>query len=342
MDSQTECPTFDEIRSNLALPEKLVGLLGSSLQSLGYNLQTLDGYDVAGVPFKYYEARNGAGSKPFTLLYVRNLEERRCVNMVSALGFVFRDKQNPLIIFSDGDHVDPAYNDMAEMWQSMGPEYVRFYSAYEIGLLERDQTNAAAVARRVKKYLGIGDQQQPPPAADDAQPAAAAKKKRATDVINIFISYSHKDEQYFGDTSLVGYLSGLKKHKVEFWSDKVIPVGSKWDEFIRERMSESHIALFLVSQFFLDSDYCTETEIPTFIKQAEEDGLVIFPIMLSRCEWGDEHKWLSERQFIPSKGNIAKDYKDEGDRLELFAEIRKSLLDTINNLRNAGGESTGH
>jgi hypothetical protein len=148
---------------------------------------------------------------------------------------------------------------------------------------------------------------------------------RGARLIKVFVSYSHQDEKFLGPRSLLGALKGLESEAVEFWTDRAITVGDKWDDEIKRRISTSHIALILVSQSYLDSPYCQNTEIKMFLQEAEKRGLVIFPIMLSRCEW-ERHEWLSNRQFLPDGGkNIEEHFTPSGKRWSLFYEIRQHL-----------------
>jgi hypothetical protein len=313
----------------MALPSQLTGLLEPTLQSLGYKLGTTDGFDPKGKPFKYHVAQNGANSKPVSLIYVESLQDQECMYNVLLLGYLFQNNPNPLIIFSNGPFVHPAYNGAAEMWKKMGPEDVKLYSSYEVGLIDSAKDNTVEMQRRVKKYLGLSGDAAP---VTTTLPPAPSKPE----VVKIFISYSHEDKTYFDDKSLIGILRPLENQGAQFWSDEEIPTGAKWDEMIKERIKESHIALLLVSQFFLDSKYCSGVEIPGFIKKAEEEKrLTIFPIMLSSCMW-EEHEWLASRQFIPNDGVIDVEYQDAGKRMKLFIEIRKKLLAEIQKIRDAG------
>src|ERR1700686_3084882 len=139
------------------------------------------------------------------------------------------------------------------------------------------------------------------PAVDpSARIEPVAYNVRATDdVIRIFVSYSHKDPSYLADDSLLGFLKGLSAEAgVEFWTDERITAGSLWNDEIRARLEQSDIALVLVSQAFLDSPFCTQIEIESFLDSCRKRGLLIFPIVLSPCEW-ETHEWLSTRQFLP-------------------------------------------
>lgn len=152
--------------------------------------------------------------------------------------------------------------------------------------------------------------------------------------IKIFISYSHIDKEYLNEDSLLGYLKGLEQEaEVEFWWDGNLVGGDYWDEEIRNRIRETGIALVLVSQYFLNSDYIQKTEIRGFLEQCRDNGLIILPVILSPCDW--EHcDWLKSRQFLPSGGEtIEVDYTEPGRRKGLFLKIRQDLKKQINRLR---------
>jgi class 3 adenylate cyclase/tetratricopeptide (TPR) repeat protein len=149
--------------------------------------------------------------------------------------------------------------------------------------------------------------------------------------VRIFISYSHRDPQYLGDDSLVGgFLRGLEAEEgVEFWTDQELEGGTFWDEEIQKRLRSSDIALVLVSQSFLDSRYCTSVEMSTFLARCREDGLIIFPVILSPCEW-ERHEWLASRQFLPGGGEtIEEHYAEPGKQKRLFLKIRQELRSAI-------------
>jgi formylglycine-generating enzyme required for sulfatase activity len=152
-----------------------------------------------------------------------------------------------------------------------------------------------------------------------------------TDTVRVFVSYSHEDARYLEKRSLLGSLRGLEKENITFWTDREIKVGELWDDVIKSQIQEADIALVLVSQSFLDSDYCQNVEIQHFLAQKKH----LFPIILSPCEW-KRHDWLSSRQFLPGGDkNIEKHYTKPGDRKGLFLEIREQLRYRVEKIRQA-------
>jgi TIR domain len=147
--------------------------------------------------------------------------------------------------------------------------------------------------------------------------------------IKVFVTYSHKDVDLLREDSLLGFLKGLEREEVEFWWDEGIVTGDGWDEEIKRRIRETDIALALVSQWFLDSPYCTDIEISGFLEESRSHGLVVFPIIVSSCEW-ERHKWLAGRQFLPGgRESVRKDYAERGRQEELFLRIRQDLRKQI-------------
>ena len=144
--------------------------------------------------------------------------------------------------------------------------------------------------------------------------------------VKVFICYSHHDQSYLRDDSLLGYLKALERDgTAELWYDEKIVTGEQWNDEIQANIQASGIALVLVSQMLLNSEYITNEEIPKFIQKRKAEGMVIFPIILSACEW-KRHDWLSRTQFLPRDGkNIESDYYQAGPQKEIFSRILRDL-----------------
>jgi tetratricopeptide (TPR) repeat protein len=116
----------------------------------------------------------------------------------------------------------------------------------------------------------------------------------------VFVSYSHKDKDLLGP--LVAQLKALEQAGLlDVWVDTRIDAGDKWYVDIEEAMERAVVAVCLVSEHFLASDFCTKEEIPFLLKRTEQDGLLIIPVLLSDCPWY-AHRWVEERQLVPGEG----------------------------------------
>jgi TIR domain len=139
------------------------------------------------------------------------------------------------------------------------------------------------------------------------------------------VTYSHKDKKYLGDDSLLGFLKGLEREGFSIWVDKRLEAGMLWDDEIKKQMAAADIVVALISQSFLNSDYCQNSEMRVFLEKRKEAGLVIVPIIIAPCDWRS-FDWLSATQFEPRDGKtIESDYKDRGKREGLFLKILEGL-----------------
>ena len=105
-----------------------------------------------------------------------------------------------------------------------------------------------------------------------------AANKVALRKVRIFFSYSHEDKK--DAQRLVKYISNeIGRDRIELWWDERIVTSSAWDEEIKTKIRESDIALVLVSQAFLNSNYCQKVEVQSFLRQRRSSGMAIFPIL---------------------------------------------------------------
>lgn len=101
---------------------------------------------------------------------------------------------------------------------------------------------------------------------------------------SVFISYAHEDESYI--TELKPFLRVLERdYNIAYWYDRKIQSGENWDEAIRKHMSRAKIALLLVSQNFIASDFIHNEELPELSKAAKEDGALLLWLPISHCTW---------------------------------------------------------
>ena len=88
----------------------------------------------------------------------------------------------------------------------------------------------------------------------------------------VFISYSRNDAKYVEE--MEPFLKSLTRdNNIPIWFYQKLRAGEKWKEEIREHMSAARVAILLVSQDFLASDFVYEVELPDLL-QAATDVLV--------------------------------------------------------------------
>lgn len=116
---------------------------------------------------------------------------------------------------------------------------------------------------------------------------------------NIFISYSHKDENW--KELVVKFLRALGNENLLVWDDRQIPTGSVWLQEIKDAILRADIAVLLISVDFLTSRFIMETEIPELLNRRQEEGLRIIPFIIRSCPWR-QVDWLSQIQALPKDG----------------------------------------
>ena len=147
--------------------------------------------------------------------------------------------------------------------------------------------------------------------------------------VNLFYSYSHKDEKYRNNMETA--LSQLRRDKLlKEWSDHKILPGQSITEKIKERMNKVDIFVFLLSPDFIDSDACLEEW--EYAKQLENEGKLVFriPIILKDCSWidflGDD-----DVKVLPNDGRHVTKFNPQ---VTAWQQVYNGIKDVINELRN--------
>lgn len=116
----------------------------------------------------------------------------------------------------------------------------------------------------------------------------------------VFVSYSRENEDK--KKRLLTHLSTLKAEGlIGVWDDRCIEAGDLWREELERAMSEAEVALFLVSAEFIESPFCQSVEVPEMLRRHQEDGVLIVPVIVDYCEWGNI-EYLSRFQALPEDG----------------------------------------
>ncbi len=138
--------------------------------------------------------------------------------------------------------------------------------------------------------------------------------------LNIFISYSHEDEEF--KDALVRTLAGLQSRGViDAWEDQRIEEGDEWRASIETAMNECELALVLVSSDFLASRFIRDNELPRLLQRRKEQGLRIVPIIVRPCLWQSEPV-LSDLQALPQNARPVITFaKETGERDQVWTDI---------------------
>ncbi len=102
--------------------------------------------------------------------------------------------------------------------------------------------------------------------------------------IEIFFSYSHKDETL--REKLEKQLSLLKwQGLITGWHDRKIVAGQEWAGEVDTHLNTAQIILLLVSPDSMASDYCYGIEMKRAMERHEAGEARVIPIILRPTDW---------------------------------------------------------
>lgn len=142
----------------------------------------------------------------------------------------------------------------------------------------------------------------------------------------VFISYSHKDEEW--KDRLVSHLGVSQRQGLLFaWEDHLIGGGEDWFGQIQAAMNAARVAILLVSANSLTSDFILNEEVKRLLQRRDKEGLRIFPVIIKPCDW-EAISWLRGMNLRPRDGRAisgGSEYHIDTDFKEIAKEIRQLL-----------------
>ena len=115
----------------------------------------------------------------------------------------------------------------------------------------------------------------------------------------VFVSYSHADKRWLDKFRKM--LSPLVRNDiVDVWYDGNIKPSERWRDEIKRGMESASIAVMLVSDNFLDSEFIAREELPYFLAAAKHQQVKILWVALSHCLY--EQTALKEIQAVNDPG----------------------------------------
>jgi len=139
--------------------------------------------------------------------------------------------------------------------------------------------------------------------------------------IQLFVSYSHKDEKL--RSKLEEHLGILKRSgTLEIWHDRKITAGDEWAAKIAENLESSQIILLLITPSFISSDYCYGTEMSRALEKHESGEARVIPIILRSVDWSGSP--FAKLQALPKDAKPVANWRSADEAWANVAEgIRK-------------------
>jgi hypothetical protein len=137
----------------------------------------------------------------------------------------------------------------------------------------------------------------------------------------VLISYSHKDKKWREDLDkhLKPY---LRDGSIVSWSDQQIAPGSEWFRDIQSALTNSKVAVLLVSSDFLASDFIHEHELGPLFKELKQGGVKILWVPVSASSY--EKTPLKDYQALLDPENPL-DGMADADREKAWVKICKQI-----------------
>jgi hypothetical protein len=141
--------------------------------------------------------------------------------------------------------------------------------------------------------------------------------------MRIFISYSHKDEQF--RKGLETALSPMKREGlITVWTDRCIKGGEDWEQLIHEELENADVILFLVSNNFFESNYAYGIEAKRALERHEDKSAIVVPVIVRESDW--ENAPFAKLQALPEK---AKPIDNWRQRDRGYTNVVRSLRQMI-------------
>lgn len=139
--------------------------------------------------------------------------------------------------------------------------------------------------------------------------------------MKVFFSYSHKDEQT--RDQLDAHCAMLRRNgEIESWHDRRIIGGEVFDEKIRFELEHADIVLLLISQHFLNSEYCYSVELKRALERSNDGTAHVLPVIAEVCDWHNSP--VGKLMAVPRDGKPLSKFSNINDGfLEVVQEIRK-------------------
>ena len=148
----------------------------------------------------------------------------------------------------------------------------------------------------------------------------------------VVISYSHADRKWLGE--LKKFLKPLvQQRKIRVWDDNAIDAGAVWRESIARFFGSASVAIFLVSQDFIASDFITQHELPPLLARGKTHGVRLLWIAVRPSTYTDLD--LSDLQALNDPERPLSSRR-KAERERDLTEIRSKIVSAVDQVSASG------
>ena len=139
---------------------------------------------------------------------------------------------------------------------------------------------------------------------------------------NIFVSYSHQDRDWM--LKMKNYLKTLERFEgIKAWDDHSIKAGDEWNKEIDKALLTTKVAVFLVTQSFLASEFIQEKEMGYFLEISKKEKVPIIWVAVSSSLY--ERTPLKDIQCANDPENPL-DLQSDGEQNATLTNISKQII----------------
>lgn len=160
--------------------------------------------------------------------------------------------------------------------------------------------------------------QAPAPASDAGSEVVEAGAPVERDAV--FISYARGDQGKRKWRDRLQVFLEPFRDEVDVWDDSRIETGAEWRTEIDIALKRARVAVLLVGPSFLGSEFIAKNELPPLLKAAEEEGVIILPLITNHCSYDKTELGKYQAFNNPKKPLEGLELADQNEWLTKFAE----------------------
>jgi hypothetical protein len=153
----------------------------------------------------------------------------------------------------------------------------------------------------------------------------------ASNTVNLFLSYSHLDEDKVKEFSK--HLAPLKTNGlINEWYDRKLIAGQDFQDTIDNNLKKADIICLFISANFLASKECVK-EKDKAIDLRKKKGITVIPIILSSCGWLDLND-LKTLLALPTDGKPIEEFPNSSFAWHIVYEGIKVAIEQITKIKS--------
>ena len=142
----------------------------------------------------------------------------------------------------------------------------------------------------------------------------------------IFFSYSHQDIKWLNELKkMLSPWVHANQLSISLWDDTKITPGTLWRQEIDTALNSASVAVLLVSDNFLASEFIRENELPPLLEASRKEGLSLLWVYVSACLY--KYTEIADYQSAQTK-IFPLDLLNKPRRKLVLAEICEQIIES--------------